>query len=627
MPATATFSDPTNEFTAQASGIIANAIYAFSLWEAYLAPSTGSISISITIDPELETANGGAETSVFAETRGDIDIFRSGAAYEWLTGIDPNGSTADIIIHIGASALRDVYWIDPLDGTPRPSNRFDLVDILAHEIAHGLAFNGWKDDTTYLLPDDYESPFDYYMSVQSTYPYFTGPNAQAVYGGPVPLTAGNPFHLGNNSPAPGQALLADLMNGVTFSFSRYFISALDVAMVSDTGVPTILSDTLLGGNQADTINAGSGNDTITGGLGSDTIVGGAGIDRAVFAGSRASYTITRTGAGSATVASGLDGTDTVSSVERLRFADQTVAIGTAAPQDNNGDGKSDILWRHSDGTLLLWQMNGRTISTENMVARVGAAWSIAGLGDFNSDGNSDILWRNTDGTILLWQMNGKTISAEGSLGRIGASWNITGIGDFNGDGNSDILWRNTDGTVLIWRMNGRTIAGETSLGQIGAAWSAVGKGDFNADGNTDILWRNTDGSLLLWQMNGTAIGSERSLGRIGAAWSIAATNDFDGDGFSDILWRNTDGSVLMWRMNETSIASEAGLGTIGASWNISGAGDYNGDGKADILWRNSDGSNLLWTMNGTQLASEGSVSTVGNSWTLAPSGGVLAMVA
>jgi len=43
---------------------------------------------------------------------------------------------------------------------------------------------------------------------------------------------------------------------------------------------------------------------------------------------------------------------------------------------------------------------GDNIDVVNFVP--GAGWQIAGTGDFNGDGRSDILARNTDGTITDW---------------------------------------------------------------------------------------------------------------------------------------------------------------------------------------------------------------------------------
>ncbi|NBB53167.1 matrixin family metalloprotease, partial [Rhizobium sp. CRIBSB] len=79
----------------------------------------------------------------------------------------------------------------------------------------------------------------------------------------------------------------------------------------------------IGGSGVDTIRGNSGDNRITGGLGNDVIDGGLGSDTVVFAGNRSQYTITwngRTG-----TVTGPDGTDTITNVEFLAFADQTIA--------------------------------------------------------------------------------------------------------------------------------------------------------------------------------------------------------------------------------------------------------------------------------------------------------------
>ena len=72
-------------------------------------------------------------------------------------------------------------------------------------------------------------------------------------------------------------------------------------------------------------------ETITGSVGNDTLNGGAGIDTVVYAGNRSNYTLTK-GASSYTVTdkTGSDGTDTLTNIERLVFADFKEALGTTA---------------------------------------------------------------------------------------------------------------------------------------------------------------------------------------------------------------------------------------------------------------------------------------------------------
>lgn len=84
-------------------------------------------------------------------------------------------------------------------------------------------------------------------------------------------------------------------------------------------------DNLVGGAGNDSITGLAGRDILTGGGGNDTLDGGAGIDTAVYAGLRASYTVTGSGA-SLGVQSAGEGTDVVVGVERLQFSDVNLAF-------------------------------------------------------------------------------------------------------------------------------------------------------------------------------------------------------------------------------------------------------------------------------------------------------------
>ena len=74
----------------------------------------------------------------------------------------------------------------------------------------------------------------------------------------------------------------------------------------------------------------TGNQTLTGTSGNDTINGGAGIDTAILSGAIANYFISYNRAlGTATIKDhrvGGDGTDTLSSIEKLQFADKTFEL-------------------------------------------------------------------------------------------------------------------------------------------------------------------------------------------------------------------------------------------------------------------------------------------------------------
>lgn len=80
----------------------------------------------------------------------------------------------------------------------------------------------------------------------------------------------------------------------------------------------------IGGLGSDTLIGNAAHNLLRGNRGNDTLDGGAGLDIAVFTGQRAGYTIS--GGSRVTDRSGYEGTDTLTSVERLQFSDQKVAL-------------------------------------------------------------------------------------------------------------------------------------------------------------------------------------------------------------------------------------------------------------------------------------------------------------
>ncbi|RZJ97842.1 MAG: calcium-binding protein [Brevundimonas sp.] len=103
------------------------------------------------------------------------------------------------------------------------------------------------------------------------------------------------------------------------------------------------NDTIDGGSLDDTIRGGDGSDRLIGGAGADTIDGGAGIDTAVFSGNRSAYTFATLPSGALQV-SGPDGTDVLTGVERLQFADGLFApSGEPLPNEVYGTPNADTL--------------------------------------------------------------------------------------------------------------------------------------------------------------------------------------------------------------------------------------------------------------------------------------------
>jgi serralysin len=86
----------------------------------------------------------------------------------------------------------------------------------------------------------------------------------------------------------------------------------------------------VGGAGNDAIIGNGANNGLTGGGGNDSIDGGAGLDTAFYSGDRAAYAVGTTAGGlTVTDARGIDGSDVLTNVERLRFADVGLAFDLA----------------------------------------------------------------------------------------------------------------------------------------------------------------------------------------------------------------------------------------------------------------------------------------------------------
>lgn len=227
-----------------------------------------------------------------------------------------------------------------------------------------------------------------------------------------------------------------------------------------------------------------------------------------------------------------------------------------SPVDFNGDGGADLVWQHTDGRIMLWNMNGRNRlgSATFNPDRIDPAWQMAGTADFNRDGQPDLLWRHADGRLAVWFMNGTTIFDGQYLtpDRLAdANWRLLANGDLNGDGHTDLVWYHTDGTVAVWLMNGTRLVDGAAIARVeDSNWLLVGAGDADSDGKLDLYWQNrATGWLAVWIMDGVRLVDGRAipLRLDDPAWSVAGVTDVNGDGYPDILWQHaTQRYVAAW---------------------------------------------------------------------------------
>jgi Tol biopolymer transport system component len=269
-----------------------------------------------------------------------------------------------------------------------------------------------------------------------------------------------------------------------------------------------------------------------------------------------------------------------------------VELPPGTGHDFDGDGKADILWRHTSGQVHIWLMHGATIRSHGSAGGAGPDWSLEGVADFDGDGKADILWRHSTGLLTLWLMDGLAIGSRRSPGSVMSDWSIERVADVDGDRRADILWRHVSGQTYVWLMDGARVTGHGSLGSVPTGWSIHGDGDLDGDGRADLVWRHASGPVYIWLMDGTTVSRHGfphgfPFG-VPAAWSIQGVGDLDDDGRADILWQDSHGALHAWYMDGTRIAFETSPGTL-AGWSVEGVRDLDGDGRADLVWRHPSG--------------------------------------
>lgn len=247
------FNDPNGTYSALYTQL-ANAIGAAADgWRQYLgSTAASSLDIVVAFDPTLQGdpnspgVNLTTSSAAYIGSANGLNLYELGPAPKLLTGVDPNGPAADLVLTFNPQLVANQLWFDPsptVRTAPMPADKIDAESLLLRLMGNAYAFNGFLNPSTGRPASNYESAFDRYVTSSNGNFFFTGPHAQAVYGGPVPLTNGSYTHLGN-----GSTLLSDVMNGAGINpGTRYSVSALDAAILQDYIAPVTNGSSPSGG--------------------------------------------------------------------------------------------------------------------------------------------------------------------------------------------------------------------------------------------------------------------------------------------------------------------------------------------------------------------------------------------
>ena len=234
-----------------------------------------------------ETASGAFSDFHFGTADVGPAVSRGGTYYTANYAHFPDGSLTEY------SAEAYIYLDDAefLEANANPVSGSVGYQILLHEIGHALGL-GHPFDGKFKLPADQDNSANTVMS-------YTHVGA--------PKTSFQPYDL---------LALAWIYggDGLQGSFGSN----------STRGLTLAVDQSYAGTPSADTFYAGTGNDVID---------GAAGIDTAVYKGSRANFTLLKSATGISVIdATGFEGVDTLKNLERLKFADGSIALDTGLTQ-------------------------------------------------------------------------------------------------------------------------------------------------------------------------------------------------------------------------------------------------------------------------------------------------------
>ena len=391
--------------------ITQSATYVANLLDKYIAWK-GVLDIEIQVKPASaltwSTANG------LMPSLGQITWNGKGwtnsTLNECLTGVDTNTKLPDAgcTIYLSADGTIRNYgspvWFDPnpqIDVKPDlPKGYFDFIGVFTHEIFHCLGFYGATDEwKNFVIQDGAQS-------------YFNGPATRALLGGPLPLSpSDNSDHYGNTSLVGNNVPRGLMFQWGNYELNRLDIGRMDLAVLQDLGyqiktyegLPLFeLADSapnLKGTNASETLYGNYQGNVIEGLGGNDTLEGGLGIDTARYGNSKSSYTLNFAVASNKSLVdnSGLLGTDTLVSIERLKFSDANLAIdlegnaGTTAKIMGAVFGKQSLANKSYVGIGLKYLDAGW--SYDNL-----SALALDAAGVKTNDQIVSLLWKNVIGT-------------------------------------------------------------------------------------------------------------------------------------------------------------------------------------------------------------------------------------
>jgi hypothetical protein len=290
---------------------------AIKAWDDALG---GNIKLNVTVSMstglKADRISAGDGSYLDLGTRDGIKNYENNVTQALRTGYYyPTQNAADIYFRINPSYLNSMHFdANPYDAdTYVPAGKIDFYSLVLRDMAGLLGFrNSWS-LTTNLSPS-WKYSSDYLLLKIGDKQYYSGENINNYNAGPLEIANGsyNDVSYYNAKPIPKTSV----MSGNLETGTRYSITSVDLAVMADQGIGTRQSDILK-------LHLDSTGRSVR--LDAD-----AGTDTAVYQGNRSDYTVKYSAKDGGFIVTGKGYTDTLISVEALRFNDGKVWIEDAA---------------------------------------------------------------------------------------------------------------------------------------------------------------------------------------------------------------------------------------------------------------------------------------------------------
>ena len=253
---------------------------------------------------------------------------------------------------------------------------------------------------------------------------------------------------------------------------------------NDTFVGRLGNDTLNGDKGNDTLYGDSGNDIIKGGTGNDNIYGGAGNDTAIYNYNYSNYSIVNatsstdtSNALTFTITNTTEGTDSLTGVELVQFADKIIGIDYSNPID----GYDYLLENVKD-----YDGNSHA-NTGSVSDATKTSYKYQGLIDVNADGTLEDIYTNKESGRWV------TVSRDSNTNQV--DWNDHGQG-----GTTRVVGIYIDPLVQDGIVeqdsdhdSQRRFQNDLNIDNL----TVKASGDYDDDGFQEVYWKTNDGTAYL----------------------------------------------------------------------------------------------------------------------------------